>query len=129
MKHYLHIWALWMLFIHLSTLGAISFLPSEGGGMAFKKVCLRQEMKGQLAAANKGIQNFKSYLLLKAADSTDPSESELEVRLCSVKLISTPAAYASAFTPQKFLTQEPPFLPRAYYSLTTPTEPDPPRIG
>ncbi|MEJ8803378.1 hypothetical protein [Pontibacter sp. H249] len=114
-----------MLFIHLSTLAAISFVPAEGGSMAFKKVCPRKEGKAKVAATD----TYTFSILFLQKDRTEIPESETEIRLCSVKLISTAASYAAVFTTPLFLYQEPPFLHQDYFSITTPADPDPPKVG
>ena len=127
LKHYLKIWALLMLLIHLLTLAAINFLPAEGGGMAFKKVCLRQAMKAKVAAATADTTPVKK--LIYQDNEAETPETESEIRFCSVQLLCTGALYTLAFAPPLFLNQEPPFYHHDYFSVTGNTDPDPPQLG
>lgn len=124
LKQYLHIWALLMLFIHLTVLAAISFVPAEGGAGSFKKICLRKEGKAKVAA-----ETYTLTTLFLQNTETEVPEGETEIRLCSVKLISTAASHVAVFTTPLFLYEEPPFFHQDYFSVTIPADPAPPKIG
>ncbi|WP_299762604.1 hypothetical protein [uncultured Pontibacter sp.] len=128
MKHYLHIWAILMLILHLSTLTIISFVPRELAGVSIKKVCLRKEAQKQLAAsADKAI-----YLkqLLKKGPDTENGQQDRNVEIhCSVKLISTAAADEFVFVPLYLACQKSGFNQISYYSPSKFLEPDPPRLS
>ncbi|MFD2247921.1 hypothetical protein [Pontibacter ruber] len=128
MKQTRNILALLMLFIHLSSLAIISFLPGESAGVAFKKVCLREEARTEAVATAAGKYNVESLLLSVAEDAKAPA-AETEIKLCSVKLYCTAASYAVAITTPLFRYQEPLYIQLAYTSLTSFTEPEPPKIS
>lgn len=128
MKHYLHIWALLMLILHLSTLTIISFLPGDRAGLSIKKVCLRKEAQKQLVASAENAIYLKQ-LLNKAPDNQNgQKEGAVEIH-CSVKLISTAAADAFVFIPLYLAYQKSGFNQISYYSPSKFLEPDPPRLS
>ncbi|WP_133242730.1 hypothetical protein [Pontibacter virosus] len=117
-----------MLFVHLSSLAFVSFLPGAHAGVSIKKVCLRQQAQSKVASSELNSVDFKHPVAVDA-DSTEQPKGEAEIRLCNVKLFCTPASTPAGFIPPRTLYQEPGYMAFAYYSQTTPTEPDPPRFG
>ncbi|MDX5418827.1 MAG: hypothetical protein LPK09_06400, partial [Hymenobacteraceae bacterium] len=79
-----------MLFIHLSSLAFVSFLPVASAGVVIKKVCLRQQGQTRVSSSVSGTVEFQRLLAIEA-ESDEKPESEAEVRLCQAKLFYTPA--------------------------------------
>jgi hypothetical protein len=117
-----------MLFMHLSSLAFVSFLPTASAGVAIKKVCLRQQDQTKVSLSHTSTVDFKRLLAIEADDAEKP-DSEAEIRLCNVKLFCTPANSSADINQTYSPYQEPGYMAVAYYSQTTPTEPDPPRFG
>ncbi|WP_276499435.1 hypothetical protein [Pontibacter litorisediminis] len=127
MKYYLHIWAILMLILHLSTLTLISFVPGERAGVSIRKVCLKKEAQRQIAASADKILNLKQ--LLNKAPNTEDEQKDETVEHCSVKLISTAAADAFVFIPLYLACQKAGFNPISYHSPSKFLEPHPPRLS
>ncbi|WP_299700482.1 hypothetical protein [uncultured Pontibacter sp.] len=117
-----------MLFIHLSSLAFVSFLPGANAGVAIKKVCLRQQDQTKVSLSHTSTVDFKRLLAIET-DGAEKPDSEAEIRLCNVKLFCTPASTSAAFNHSHSPYQEPGYMAVAYYSQTTPIEPDPPRFS
>ncbi|WP_114783628.1 hypothetical protein [Botryobacter ruber] len=117
-----------MLFIHLSTLTGISFVPMERAGVLLKKVCLKKETKKQLLAPT--AKTFISKQLLnKVPDTKNKSEEGTVEVLCSVKLLCTAAADNLIFIPLYPDFEKSGFDQSSYYSPGIYLEPDPPRLS
>ncbi|MFD1184788.1 hypothetical protein [Pontibacter rugosus] len=128
MKHYLHIWAILMLILHLSTLTAISFVPGERAGVSIKKVCLRKEAQ-KLLAASAG-QSINLRQLLKEVPDTENGQQDGLVEIsCSVQLLSTAPADALVFVPPYLERQKSGYNQLVYKALSKFLEPDPPRLS
>ncbi|MBC3538317.1 hypothetical protein ACFSC6_08220 [Rufibacter sediminis] len=128
MKHYLHIWALLMIILHLSMLTIISFVPGERAGVSIKKVCLRKEAQKRLAASGDETELLKQ-LLKKAPDTENGlKEGTTEIQ-CSVKIISTEPADEFVFVPLLLDLQKSGYKQATYFSLSKYLEPDPPRLS
>ncbi|TXK45831.1 hypothetical protein FVR03_11600 [Pontibacter qinzhouensis] len=128
MRHYLHIWALMMLCVHLAALTAVSLVPGEHAGVSIKKVCLRKEAKKQLVASAEKSSPVRQLLQKKPDSQSEQQEGTVEIH-CSVKLISTAAADTFVFVPLYLEYQKSGFNQVVYYSLSKFLEPDPPRLS
>lgn len=128
MKHYLHIWAIWMLILHLSTLTIISFVPGERAVVSVKKMCLKKAAQKQLAAsADKAT--YSKLLLNETLDTENGlPEGTVEIQ-CSVKLLSTAPADELVFVPPYLACQESGYNQINYYAPGKFLEPDPPRFS
>ncbi|MBB6610538.1 hypothetical protein H7F15_05780 [Pontibacter sp. Tf4] len=128
MKHYLHIWAILMLILHLGVLTIISFVPGERAGVSIKKVCLRKEVQKQLVASVHKA-TFQNQLLNKVPDTENGQQDGAVEIHCSVKLISTAPTDEFVFVPLNLEDQKSGHNQMSYYSLSKFLEPDPPRLS
>lgn len=117
-----------MLIIHLSSLAFMSFLPGANAGVAIKKVCLRQQGQTKVSTSRTDTVDYQRNLFIEA-DGAEKPANEAEIRHCNVKLFCPPAITTAAFTRLHSQYQEPGYIAIDYFSLTTTTEPDPPRFG
>ena len=117
-----------MLVIHLSTLVIINYLPGGTEGVAFKKVCLRQENKAGVVW-QKAEKSKNKKLLVLNIDKPEKPARKAEVKICSVKLFCTVTTQTAALATHRFLYQEPGFTPVTYYSHPGEYDPEPPRFA
>jgi hypothetical protein len=128
MKHYLPIWSLMMLLIHLSVLTLISFGPGERVGVSIKKVCLRKEAQARIMAAGH-TTSLVQHLVKQAPDAENGQEDGLIETHCFVQLLSTAPHEQYVLFPLVLEVQKPGYKPSAYFCLSKFLEPDPPRLA
>jgi hypothetical protein len=122
LKHFLKIWALSMLFVHLAFLALVSFTPGESLSVSFRKECLKDKHMATVAASDS-----HSIPLLSLFSETS-EERKSEYKVCTVKLFCTAALDAySLFTPALF-PDDNPLTISTYPTRVANRDPDPPRF-
>jgi hypothetical protein len=122
LKHFLKIWALSMLFVHLAFLALVSFTPGEGLSVSFRKECLKDKHKATVAASDSHTISLFSLF------SETSEETRSEYKVCTVKLFCTAALDAySLFTPALY-PEDNPFTTSTYPTRMASRDPDPPRF-
>ena len=116
-----------MLFTHLTFLAITSFLPGDITGVSFKKVCLREQNRATVSA-NRTPAYIASFLSMHP--EVEPGEErDIEIKVCTIKLICTAAVAAEDFhSPQQFFIV-PQFHQQVYLSVAASRDPDPPKFG